>query len=91
MLNDREVHALMTATGAFLAGVCLDERSAASTLTEEHARKVGALHGFGDKAAGRLIFALACYLLEHKQDELLQRRDDMVALVTGKRGDEVIQ
>lgn len=91
MLDAREIHALMTATGEFLAAVTFDERPAAETLTEEHARKVGELHNFGDKAAGRLIFALATYCLEHKQAEILQRRDAMVALVSGRKADEALQ
>lgn len=86
MLNEREINGLMQATGQFLAGLCFDatDRPVSETLTEENARKVGSQFGMGDKAGGRLVFALACYLLEHHEEDIIARRDDVFASFVGK-------
>lgn len=91
MFDSREIETLFACAAEFIAANALDPRPAAVTLTEEHARKIGELRGYGSNAAGRLIFAIALYAFEEKQAELLQYRDHLVALVSGRRSDEVLQ
>jgi hypothetical protein len=91
MFDDHEIGTIFECAAEFIAANALDCRPAVETLTEEHARKIGALHGYGSKAAGRLIFAIALYAFEEKQAEILKYRDHFVALVAHKRPGEVLQ
>lgn len=91
MFDDREIRTIFECAAEFIAANALDSRPASATLTEENARKIGELHGYGSKAAGRLIYAIALYAFEEKQAELLNYRDAFVALVTAKRPGEVLQ